>query len=552
MRTGVTMNRILLFPLALIVLTVSGSYNGDVDFDMFLDYLENRQAPREYIELVTEKSQNPSYRGRIVPGFNRSNAGIQFANITNLTDGKKASVGGMQYYFTCNKEDYTVSGHTIYEIMREYDPVPVVLVEIDNSTGQATDGILRGKRLVEEARSDLERYYIKKFDIKFRRISLDYELFVPKLGITPGAYISMTLDKHIHNIHDDEAIYIYYFTDKKRWSRIDRKLSHPVKRGVFTSDWSGMVPATMHELGHAIGLRHHFPSPNCDYSGQDHISGPCVMNYRFNTDSICYLCRYALGIGTDTPPFKQDTIPVLMSEYRVNGNTMESVLIDYETDRIEYSYDFNKLQLQQIEPWNDLLITRYRNNSGESYIGLFNSSLQFQSEYNFGDLELVEYKTWDERLLVHYRNSEGIDYLGIFDKKMQFVAEYNFDTLKTGSWFPYDNKVVVQYTAQTGEQYVGAFNENMEFIQESYIGRGTINRILYGAYIVVQYTTPDGHQFIRNLDKEMKTLGEYNFRTITLERVFLKNENLFISYRLKSGKGINRLFTSDFQMVRGR
>lgn len=288
-------------------------YSSDKDFADFITYLKKHKTPQERLDFYLKAGNNPAKRGKKVPfeygkNYSASEVGIQLEHfkpiaLKNVFDGNEMrnhpmiTAGGMQLYFELKKQEYVRAANKAYSIFRDTPVVPLVIVELEPEEEMTGPKILRGKALVSRVKADLEKFTKKKFKISLKTMKISYTDFANHGSWTPLSHYDNFFDKTVHPYIDKNSMVIYYFTDRNRLKAIDKDMSHPLTRGPYATDWANVYRTIIHEMGHSLGMRHHF---NDEQTGSadinTHISPSCVMNYKFRKDEFCELCLYSLGI----------------------------------------------------------------------------------------------------------------------------------------------------------------------------------------------------------------------------------------------------------------
>ena len=206
--------------------------------------------------------------------------------------------GGISYYLELGQGNMITATSPAQYLFKSQDIVEITLVEMKPLNGRNTEN-LDIAELARQMESVLEQAYFKKFRVSVKSVTVNYS----EMENVPSEkdvilHRSAFLDKHVHKPFGFDRIYAYYFTDARVFAKIDSHLSHPTSHGAYVALWNRNKTTFVHELGHALGLYHHFGKREQAGKQGAHISEPCIMNYRlpYKNDTICHLCRYALGV----------------------------------------------------------------------------------------------------------------------------------------------------------------------------------------------------------------------------------------------------------------
>ena len=308
-----------LFPQEVVRLDQSraAAYNSTLTRDLndFIAYLRRGGATETQIEFFQDAAKVAGKRGNVLPFeygklYDVNDVGMQMGVFTpieaqSLTDAdyirehfEQAAVGGMQYYFEAHKDDW-VLGRNI-DAIKNSTSIPIRLIEVVPTDREVTSGMLSGEALRARVESELEHAFGMDVTVSLSTERVDYSVLEEAGGEGVGK-MGRTIAK-LHELYNgrysDEVIFIDYFMNKPWLKSMDEDMSHPVGTGTYGTDWERVHNTILHELGHALGLRHHFTKERAEiYSDIDeHISPACIMNYRYKSDTFCPLCRYALGI----------------------------------------------------------------------------------------------------------------------------------------------------------------------------------------------------------------------------------------------------------------
>lgn len=285
----------------------------DKEFNLFLDWMNKIKTPARKINFYKKAAANSAKRGAsydFVYGniLDINKVGMQYEvlkltkykgvrNGTELRKTPQKVAGGMQYYFELHGGKYLRSSDTAYNIFRDNKTVPVTVVELVPTNGKSTQGILRGRMLTKQVKSDLESYLKKNVSVTLKTMKLDYQAFGDNGKTSPLFHYNQYLQKHINPQLPQNTIIIYYLTNKEMLRAIDDEMTHPLVYGPYGTDWARMYATIIHELGHSLGMRHHVPNREGSNDIAAHLSPACVMNYRYKSQEFCELCRYALGVN---------------------------------------------------------------------------------------------------------------------------------------------------------------------------------------------------------------------------------------------------------------
>ncbi len=291
-------------------------YSADEEFGLFINYLNEYSVSESQQEYYLFAANNPAKRGAVLPQvfgrfYEESEVGIQFLNLTaNYSKFPElarefTSAGGMELFFQLHDfkaiTSFKGATYTFRENINDNKPIPLIIVEI-----YPLDGIYSGTLEVQEFSEKVELYHEQKFrsefDVSVVQLTIDYDRFVGEPGVPyQGTQFKMDalFDEYIHSRYGEDKLYMYYFTDKEEYKKIDDSPSHPRIFGAYLTDWDENKITYFHELGHVLSLRHHFPGREYAYTAEAHISVPCIMNYdnSLRSEEFCPLCSYSLGIS---------------------------------------------------------------------------------------------------------------------------------------------------------------------------------------------------------------------------------------------------------------
>jgi hypothetical protein len=256
-------------------------------------------------------ANNAAKRGRLVldseTSISDADRGIQSENFKPASYKNKPlpyeirkdilkSAGGMQLYFEYRKREVFRMVDEAQNIFRDNKVVPVTIIELEPQEGNTSPEILRGKALVKKVQSDLESVFHKKFKVKLVTMKISYTELGNYGNIAPLTYFDQFMTKHVNSKAGRNTLIIYYMTDSKRLYAIDDEGTHPLQLGPYGTDWEKDKYRIMHEMGHSLGLRHHFNDTDGSADIKSHISPSCIMNYKYSSKECCPLCRYGLGL----------------------------------------------------------------------------------------------------------------------------------------------------------------------------------------------------------------------------------------------------------------
>ncbi len=291
--------------------TKNYDYSRDKDFSDFISWCKRTRVPEDTIKFYINSANNAAKRGTLVDDTGRvlsdNDTGIQAETFKpagyknkvvpyNKRNGITKVAGGMQLYFEYRKRTMYRYVDEAQNIFRDNKTVPVTIVELEPLEGNTGPKILRGNALIKQVRSDLESSFHKKFKVKHKVIKISYTEFGNYGNIAPLTYFDQFMTKHVNPKVGRNTLIIYYFTDSKRLLAIDDQGSHPLHYGPYGTDWGRMAFTIIHEMGHSLGLRHHFNDRDGSADIKAHISPACIMNYKYKSQEFCPLCRYGLGI----------------------------------------------------------------------------------------------------------------------------------------------------------------------------------------------------------------------------------------------------------------
>lgn len=245
-------------------------YSNDKDFADFIAYAGKIGAPDRAIDFYLRAANNPEVRTR------------------------------MQFYFDMHHNKRGIFEATA--IFKKFDKVPLTILELSPVTPSGEEETsLRGAKLRQMVKKDFEAHFKKSFSVKTVRAVLNYEeLALEAEKGSPLYYQGLYLKNHIDHFAGKDRLILYYFTDKARLKQFPRiKTSNPMGMGTGAYSWDWNIGPTIHELGHTMGLPHHFPPTKSNIDPEDindHTSASCIMNYALKSEEFCELCRYALGV----------------------------------------------------------------------------------------------------------------------------------------------------------------------------------------------------------------------------------------------------------------
>ncbi len=292
----------------------SYDYSADLAFARFVDWMDKRSVKAETKNFYLHAASNPVKLGKSIPHsygalVSQYDTGmipqtLKPVALKGVEDGdqmRKAALldsGGIRYYLELHEGKYLAASDFAYNVFTGNASVPVTIVEIDNSEYKGkSQSMLRGTALRAQAEKDLERFFHKDFSVRWQKLSLPYSELAPRDGWMLQAHLELrVMDKYVHpNVPKDQII-IYYFTDAVALYKVDDDKTHPLMRGPYGSEWAKMYESIIHELGHSLGMMHHF-GDRVNYPNiEAHISPACVMNYKYVSQEFCELCRYSLKI----------------------------------------------------------------------------------------------------------------------------------------------------------------------------------------------------------------------------------------------------------------
>lgn len=294
------------------------------DLTAFINACRSKGVSDQYIDFYTQAAKVSGKRGSVVRVpygsiLNMNEVGIQAGAFHEeakpqgplIIDGKPVApagalpekresifAGGLQYYFEMRKLDQYKIRPGAQGIVSNSSTVALRVVELDHINGSATPGILRGAELARAVEQDIEYALGKDVSVSSERMTIDYDAFADAGNNSLLFHYDKYLKDHVNSKYGNDAVYIYYFTDKDRLLAIDQDGAHPVSWGAYATDWNNRRYVNLHELGHSFGLRHHFSGRMETWDDPEHhISVPCIMNYTLRGDTYCPLCRYGLMVA---------------------------------------------------------------------------------------------------------------------------------------------------------------------------------------------------------------------------------------------------------------
>jgi hypothetical protein len=284
----------------------------DKDFADFVAWMRARKTPQATIDFYLAAAANPGKRGKLLPWsvmYTDAEVGLQAENLKpikykNVLDGSRwtkeeaRTAGGMQYYFELRKRDYARGSDAAYNLFRDSGVVPITLVElVPNDRREYKIGALSGTALQTRVGKDFQAFFGgKKCKVSRVSIKVDYSLLEDRMP--SAAELEAFMDAYVHKSYPKyKSLFIYYFVDPDGLAKIDDDMSHPLEMGSYGCDWSRYYRTILHELGHTLGMRHHFDTETEGAADLDrHCSPACVMNYKFVKEGFCELCLYGLGM----------------------------------------------------------------------------------------------------------------------------------------------------------------------------------------------------------------------------------------------------------------
>lgn len=291
-------------------------YSDDKEFIAFMQYMKENNVPDDQIQYYIHAANNPAKRGFSLTKvygrfFEESEVGIQFLNLVNNYEffpelpRESISAGGMELLLQMHDfkavTSFSGAAFTFRKYVTQKKAVPLIIAEIYPLDGDYT-GTLKGKELYDDIETRHEQMFRHDFTVKAVKLSVDYKSLVGSPGVPYGSTthkLDTFFDENLHSKYGEDTLYIYYFTDREEFKAIDDSPSHPRVYGAYLSNWNIYFKTYFHELGHALSLRHHFPSREYAYEPEAHISAPCIMNYKDDLviNDFCPLCSYSLGIS---------------------------------------------------------------------------------------------------------------------------------------------------------------------------------------------------------------------------------------------------------------
>lgn len=287
-------------------------YSNDKDFSDFMKWCDKTKVPADTKNFYIMAANNAAKRGRLVldsaVSVSDVDRGIQSENFKPASYKNKPlpydtrkdimkSAGGMQLYFEYRKRELFVMVDQAQNIFKDNKAVPVTIVELEPQEGNTSPEILRGKALVKKVQADLESTFHKKFKVKLVTMKISYTELANYGNLPLLTYFGQFMEKYVNAKAGKNTLIIYYMIDSKRLYAIDRLGTHPLATGPYGTDWERNKHNIMHEMGHTIGLRHHFNDTDGSGDIKSHISPACIMNYQFVSHDICPLCRYGMGLN---------------------------------------------------------------------------------------------------------------------------------------------------------------------------------------------------------------------------------------------------------------
>ncbi len=288
-------------------------YSKNPAFKKFMSYLKKGGASQKIEENYLHRANNPAklgsfekFTGREIPevklGYFPQYMMRKPRRFYSFYDPRVARpthiAGGLAYYLELGKGNMITQTSPVQYLFKKQKIVEIILMEMKPKNGRRTENI-NLNTLARQMESLLQGVFFKKFKVSVKSITVNYKDMqnVPK-DKDVMLHRSTFLDRHVHKPFGFDKIYAYYFTDAEAFAKIDLHLSHPTGHGAYFANWQRMKLTFAHELGHALGLYHHFGKREHAGKKGAHISEPCIMNYRhpYKSNTICHLCRYALGV----------------------------------------------------------------------------------------------------------------------------------------------------------------------------------------------------------------------------------------------------------------
>jgi hypothetical protein len=459
------------------------SLTADPALETFVGYSRNRGVSEEYLREVLTFAQNPAKRGGLQP-YDLSVKALEtsFQNapikpeLYRLVPPRQVPVenlrrtGGIQYYLSIGSGEYRPMVDGGYDLFVQNPEVPLTFVYIKNTATKRSD-LSNPRSTAQEIAAAMEETFGKPMALRYREAELDYLRFEAPPNYAVGAHINTVLDNLVTSQYGRDSLYIYYMADAQSFARYDRELSHPYSLGATAANWPRISKTFMHEMGHTLGLYHHFAEVRDARSKEAHISTPCLMNYAFSGEELCALCQYALRVGTNTPSAQTSEEIVIrevpLAQVRTQGSSMTLLL---PGGGRPINKNFPNYRFEKAQAVEGAVISFFQwVPTGDWYTGVHEKTLEVRGNAYLGSLTPQEAKLHQGRLLIQYRNNQGTGYVGSFQNSSgdyEFVNETNFGTLQIEDWLVQGDRIYVQYN-DGGQTWLGTLNLDGVYLEQT-------------------------------------------------------------------------------------